>query len=114
MTIILQPSAKKRALALIYFIMLMDVIGIGLLFPVSAYIVQRYSPDALMVTMIAVLYSAAQFIGAPILGQLGDRFGRRPVLLASVFGSAVGYVIFGLGGALWVLFLARLIDGFTG
>lgn len=114
MTEQISPSAKKRALALLYFIMLLDVMGISLLFPVSAYIVARYSPDALMVTMLSVLYAAAQFIGAPILGQLGDRLGRRPVLLASVFGSAVGYVIFGFGGALWVLFLARLIDGFTG
>ncbi len=110
----ISPSAKKRALGLIFFIMLMDVIGISILFPVSAYIVQRYSQDALMVSMVSVLYAAAQFIGAPILGQLGDRVGRRPVLLASVFGSAIGYLIFGLGGALWILFLARLIDGFTG
>lgn len=110
----ISPTAKKRALGLIFFIMLMDVIGISILFPVSAYIVQRYSQDALMVSMVSMLYAAAQFIGAPILGQLGDRFGRRPVLLASVFGSAIGYLIFGLGGALWVLFLARIIDGFTG
>lgn len=108
------PTVKKRALALIFFIMLMDVIGISILFPVSAYIVQRYSQDALMVSLLSVLYAAAQFIGAPILGQLGDRWGRRPVLLASVFGSAIGYLIFGLGGALWVLFLSRIIDGFTG
>jgi DHA1 family tetracycline resistance protein-like MFS transporter len=110
----MQPSAQKRALALLFFIMLMDVVGISILFPVSAYIVQRYSPDALMVSMLSVLYAAAQFVGAPILGKLGDRYGRRPVLLASVFGSAVGYLIFGIGGALWILFVSRLIDGFTG
>ncbi len=114
MAFTLQPTAKKRALGLLFFIMLMDVVGISILFPVSAYIVRRYSPDALMVSMLSVLYAAAQFFGAPVLGKLGDRFGRRPVLLASVFGSAVGYVIFGLGGALWVLFLSRVIDGFTG
>lgn len=108
------PTVKKRALGLIYFIMLMDVIGISILFPVSAYIVQRYSQDALMVSLLSVLYAAAQFIGAPILGQLGDRLGRRPVLLASVFGSAMGYLMFGLGGALWVLLISRIIDGFTG
>jgi DHA1 family tetracycline resistance protein-like MFS transporter len=48
------------------------------------------------------------------LGKLSDRLGRRPVLLACVLGSAIGYFIFGIGGALWVLFLSRLIDGFTG
>jgi multidrug resistance protein len=67
-----------------------------------------------MVTMITVIYAAAQFFAAPLLGKLSDRHGRRPVLLFSVFGSAIGYVIFGFGGALWVLFLSRVIDGITG
>jgi multidrug resistance protein len=67
-----------------------------------------------MVTMLTVIYAAAQFIAAPALGKISDRVGRRPVLLVSVFGSAVGYFIFGIGGALWVLFLSRLIDGITG
>lgn len=49
-----------------------------------------------------------------MLGALSDRFGRRPILLISLFGSALGYIIFGIGGALWVLFLGRIIDGVTG
>ena len=93
------------SLGLIFFIMLMDVVGISILYPVAPYIVRRYSGDALMVTMLTVIYAAAQFFAAPVLGKLGDRYGRRPVLLVSVFGSAIGYVIFGIGGALWVLFL---------
>src|SRR5579864_5212743 len=99
----------KRALGVIFFIMLMDLIGLTILIPVAPYIVQRYSHDALMVTMITVIYAAAQFFAAPLLGKLGDRYGRRPVLLVSVLGSAIGYLIFGFGGALWVLFLARFI-----
>jgi DHA1 family tetracycline resistance protein-like MFS transporter len=107
-------AATKRALALIFFIMLMDVIGMSLLFPVAPYIVQRYSSDALMVTMLTVIYAGAQFLAAPALGKIGDRLGRRPVLLVCVLGSAIGYFIFGFAGALWVLFLSRLIDGITG
>src|SRR5690349_14529164 len=104
----------RRALAVIFFIQLMDVIGLTILFPVSPYIVRQFSDSALMVTMLSVLYAAALFLAAPLLGQISDRVGRRPVLLLCVLGSAGGYVLFGLGGALWVLFLARLIDGFTG
>src|SRR5688500_16381562 len=102
-----------RPLALIFLILLMDVIGISVLYPITAYLVRRYGGDAQMVTLLTATYAAAQFVAAPVLGALGDRFGRRPVLLISVAGSAVGYVIFGLGGALWVLFLSRLIDGVT-
>ncbi len=108
-----QPS-NRRKLAVIFFIMLMDIMGLTFLWPVAPYIVHRYSDDALMVTMITVLYAGAQFFAAPLLGKLGDRYGRRPVLLVSIFGSAVGYLIFGLGGALWILFLSRVIDGISG
>jgi DHA1 family tetracycline resistance protein-like MFS transporter len=106
--------ASKRSPALIFFIMLMDVIGITILYPVTAFIVQGYGGDALMVTMMTALYAAAQFFAAPLLGKLGDHYGRRPVLLYSLLGSAVGYLMFGFGGALWVLLLSRLIDGFSG
>jgi multidrug resistance protein len=104
----------KRVLKIVFFIMLMDIVGMSILFPVAPYIVQRYSNEALMVTMLTVIYAGAQFFAAPALGKISDRLGRRPVLLASVFGSAIGYFIFGLGGALWILFLSRLIDGVTG
>jgi MFS transporter, DHA1 family, tetracycline resistance protein len=109
-----QTSTKKRALGLIFFIMLMDIIGLSILAPVAPYIVKQYSSNALTVTMLTVIYSAALFFAAPFLGKISDRVGRRPVLLISVFGSAIGYFIFGIGGALWVLFLSRLIDGVTG
>jgi multidrug resistance protein len=108
------PKTTKRMLSLIFFIMLMDIVGMSIIFPVAPYIVQRYSGDALMVTMLTVIYAGAQFFAAPALGKISDRVGRRPVLLVSVFGSALGYFIFGIGGALWVLFLSRLIDGITG
>ncbi len=107
-------QAPKRGLALIFFVMLMDIVGLSILGPVAPYIVHRYSSDALMVTLLIVIYAAAQFFAAPILGKISDRVGRRPVLLVCVLGSAMGYFIFGIGGALWVLFLSRLIDGITG
>jgi multidrug resistance protein len=107
-------TRPRAALALVFAIMVLDVMGITILFPVGAFLVRRYSGDALMVTLLSAVYAGAQLLAAPVLGKLSDRFGRRPVLLVSLLGSAAGYVLFGLGGALWVLFLSRAVDGCTG
>jgi DHA1 family tetracycline resistance protein-like MFS transporter len=91
--------------------------GVGLLNPVFPFIVSKYVAKQDAAFAIAALYTAFslfQFIAVPTLGALSDRYGRRSVLLISLIGSAVGYLIFGLGGALWVLFLGRILDGITG
>lgn len=107
-------GSRRIALGLIFTIMLLDVIGITILGPVSVYIVREYSDSAMMVILLNVIYAAAQFLAAPPLGKLSDRFGRRPVLLLCLLGAAAGYLMFGLGTALWMLFLGRLIAGITG
>lgn len=109
-----EPAAKGRALALIFGVMLLDIVGLTIIIPVAPFIVQRYSQDALMVTALTGIYAAGQFLAAPALGLISDRVGRRPVLLVCLLGSAAGYLMFGLGGALWVLLLSRAIDGVTG
>jgi DHA1 family tetracycline resistance protein-like MFS transporter len=100
-------------LVLIFLILMMDVVGLMILSPVAPFIVKQYSDSALAVTMITMIFAAAQFFAAPLMGKLGDRFGRRPVLLLCLLGQALGYVIFGLGGSLWVLYLGRVIGGIT-
>jgi DHA1 family tetracycline resistance protein-like MFS transporter len=109
-----RQQASRGALAFALTTIFLDMLGTAILIPVLPYIVRLYNTDALTVGLLSVVYSAAQFGAAPILGWLSDRYGRRPVLLVSVLGSALGYYLFGIGGALWVLFLARLIDGITG
>jgi MFS transporter, DHA1 family, tetracycline resistance protein len=105
---------ERIALSLIFVIMLLDIIGISILFPISAYIVRQYSDQALMVTLLSVIYAAAQFFAAPVIGKISDRVGRRSVLLICLAGAAVGYFVFGIAGSLWILFLSRLIAGITG
>jgi len=96
----------------------LNTMGSGVLSPVLPFLVRQYISNesilAVVVGWLVAIYALCQFIAAPGLGLLSDRFGRRPLLLMCLLGSAIGYALFGLGGALWVLFLGRIIDGLTG
>ena len=111
-------KAGRKAITFLVVTAFLNTMGIGILGPVGPFIVQHYVSNqnvlATVVGWLISVYSICQFIAAPALGLLSDRFGRRPLLLICLFGSAVGYALFGLGGALWVLFLGRIIDGLTG
>ncbi|WP_240532271.1 MFS transporter [Agrobacterium tumefaciens] len=94
----------------------LNVTGFTLIDPVIPSLVGMYEPPsrlALFVGLIISIYAACEFVAAPVLGAFSDRFGRKPVLLISLTGSAVGYLVFGMGGAIWVLFLGRIIDGLS-
>lgn len=108
------PRAGRRALTFIFITILLDVMGAGIMMPVVPYIVRPYSADALTIGLLAVAFSVAQFFASPLLGAVSDRHGRRPVLVVSMFGASIGYMLFGIGGALWMFFLSRIVAGFTG
>ncbi len=107
-------QASRRALTLIFLTVFLDLLGVGILMPVSPFIVRQYHNDALTVGLLALSFSAAQFFASPIMGALGDRYGRRLVLIFSLLGTAFGYFLFGWATTLWLLFLSRFIDGVTG
>ena len=107
-------ATSRRALGFIFATVFLDLLGIGILIPVIPFLVRQFTPSALAVGLLALSYSLAQFGAAPLLGRLSDRIGRRPVLVASVLGSGVAYLVFGLATALWVLFIARIVDGLSG
>ncbi len=95
----------------------MTFLGFTIIIPVIPFLVEKYAGNAdiaLNVGLIMSCYALCQFFAAPGLGLLSDRFGRRPVLLASLAGSIAGYIIMGIGGSLFMLFLGRVIDGLTG
>ncbi|MCB8815287.1 MFS transporter [Desulfosporosinus shakirovi] len=113
-----EPTVDKKAL--IFGLMSVFLCGIGftIIAPVVPFLVQPYisnpGDQAIVVTLLTSVYAVCVFLAAPGLGALSDRYGRRPVLLICLLGSAIGYVVFGIGGALWILFVGRIIDGITG
>ena len=113
-----EQTVDKKAL--IFGLMSVFLCGIGftIIMPVIPFLVQPYTSNpanqAIVVTLLTSAYAVCVFFAAPGLGALSDRYGRRPVLLVCLLGSAIGYLVFGIGGALWVLFAGRIIDGITG
>lgn len=95
--------------------MFLNFMGLTIIIPVIPYIVANYTAQvALYVGLIMSCGAFFQFLAGPSLGYVSDVVGRRPVVLLSLLGGVFGYIVFGLGGALWVLFLGRIIDGISG
>src|SRR5512138_484971 len=103
----------RRILPLL-LIVLVDLIGLSIIVPLLPLFAARFGATPLVVGILQAAYPLMQFLGAPLLGRLSDRFGRKPVLLISQVGTLAGFVLLGIANALWLLFLSRIIDGLSG
>ena len=109
-------NTKKNKLWIIIGIVLLNSIGMSIVLPLLPFIVGEYLPSQQVVVGMSVLmsvFAGCTFFAAPVLGALSDRYGRKIILIISLLGSSIGYILFGIGGALWMLFLGRIIDGLT-
>jgi DHA1 family tetracycline resistance protein-like MFS transporter len=108
---------KARAL-FIFITIVIDSIGIGIIIPVLPDVMRRFISDEALVSSyfgyFIAIYALMQFLASPFLGGLSDRYGRRPILLLSLLGGALDYVLMAFAPSLWVLFLGRVISGLTG
>ncbi|HGF7791142.1 TPA: MFS transporter [Enterococcus faecium] len=100
-----------------YVSVLFTGLGFTIVSPVLPFLTLPYShsihQQAFYITLLMSVYALAAFLSAPILGSLSDHFGRRPILIISLLGSSIGYLLFGLGNSIWMLFLGRIIEGLT-
>jgi predicted MFS family arabinose efflux permease len=98
----------------LFLTVLVDRVGFALVIPILPLYAERFGPSPVTLALFMASYPAMQFLFAPLLGGLSDRWGRRPVLSLSLLGSAVGYLILAFAPSLELLFLSRLIDGVSG
>jgi DHA1 family tetracycline resistance protein-like MFS transporter len=105
---------RRSPLIAVYLTVFIDLLGFSIILPLLPYYAEHYGATGAWVGALLTAYAAMQFLSAPVLGRLSDRYGRRPILLISLAGSAAGLVLTGLAHSLWLLLLARIIDGASG
>jgi len=96
----------------LFIVVVIDLLGFGILIPLLPYMAERFGTSPALITPIFGVYSLCQLIAAPFWGRLSDRHGRRPILMTSLAGAFVSYVILGLAQNVWWLILARMLAGF--
>jgi DHA1 family tetracycline resistance protein-like MFS transporter len=107
---------KRSPLVVIFTTVFIDLVGFGIVIPVLPFYAEgtRFNATPRTVGFLFASYSIMQLIFSPILGRLSDKHGRRPVLLISIIGTGIGFLILGFATTLWMLFVGRILDGITG
>ena len=104
---------RQSPLLPIFLIVMVDVLGLTIILPLLPFYAERLGASPTLVGLLVSTYAACQLIAGPVLGQISDRMGRRPLLLVSQMGTFIGFLILAWAGTLWVVFLSRVIDGLT-
>lgn len=107
---------NRSPLVVIFTTVFIDLVGFGIVIPVLPFYAEgsRFNATPRTVGLLFASYSIMQLIFSPILGRLSDRYGRRPVLLLSLIGTGIGFLVLGFATTIWMLFCGRILDGITG
>lgn len=103
-----------RGFWVIWSTVALDMVGFGIVAPILGRYADRFGASGLHVGLLFASFSLAQMVCSPLLGRVSDRVGRKPVIVVSLIGTAVGSFVTGIAGALWVLFVGRIVDGASG
>jgi DHA1 family tetracycline resistance protein-like MFS transporter len=104
-------AARPPSLNALFVVSMIDVLGFGVLIPLVPYMAHRYGAGPSLTTAILGSYSLCQLLAAPLWGRLSDRYGRRPILMSSLAGACLSYVMLALADSLWMLLAARMLAG---
>ncbi len=109
-------AMNRSPLIVIFTTVFIDLVGFGIVIPVLPFYAEGtvFNATPRMVGLLFASYSVMQLIFSPVLGGLSDKYGRRPVLLLSIIGTGVGFLVLGFAQTLFMLFLGRILDGITG
>jgi MFS transporter, DHA1 family, tetracycline resistance protein len=104
----------SRPLFIIFLTTFVNLVGFGIIIPLLPFYAQTFGASPLAIGLLFAAFSLSQLIASPLLGHLSDRWGRRPVLIFSLLGTVVSFVMLALANSLAMLFVARVVDGLSG
>lgn len=107
-------ARQRSPLFVLFLTVFIDLVGFGIVIPILPLYAEHFHASPVAIGWLTGIYSGMQIIFTPILGKLSDRFGRRPVLLVSIIGTAAGFALMGFAQALTLLFAGRILAGITG
>ena len=105
---------KDKRIWIIFLIVFVNLLGFGIILPLLPYYVESMGAGAITIGLLSTAYSLFQLLAAPILGELSDNIGRRPVLILSLIGTTISFFLLGIANTILVLFISRIIDGISG
>ena len=105
---------RQASLGILFLVVFVDLLGFGIVLPLLPYYAREFQASGVTVGMLVAIYSAMQLLFAPLWGRWSDRIGRRPVILISLAGSTISYLLFGLADGIGLLFVSRLLAGVAG
>jgi MFS transporter, DHA1 family, tetracycline resistance protein len=104
----------SRPLLIIFLTIFVNLVGFGIIIPILPFYAERFHASGFVVGALFAIFSLCQLFASPILGDWSDRYGRRPVLVFSLAGTVVSFVMLAMAQSLAMLFLARIVDGLSG
>src|SRR5215510_6003564 len=103
-----------RPLLIIFLTIFVNLIGFGIIIPLLPFYAEKFGASPVVIGLLFAIYSLCQLLAAPVLGDLSDRWGRRPILVISLIGTVVSFAMLALAQSVTMLFLARIVDGLSG
>lgn len=103
-----------RPLLIIFLTIFVNLVGFGIIIPLLPFYAETFGASPIVIGLLFAVFSLAQLVASPLLGDLSDRYGRRPVLIFSLAGTVVSFVMLALAQSVAMLFLARIVDGLSG
>src|SRR5574339_893470 len=104
----------SRPLLVIFLTIFVNLVGFGIIIPLLPFYAETFGASPIVIGLLFASFSVSQLFAAPLLGDLSDRWGRRPVLILSLIGTAISFAMLAVAQSLTMLFAARVVDGLSG